>query len=159
MRIRLTLLLFIIWTMMTLTVIAQETATPDLDGTATQAIVNASLTAEFLTNQPPITETPDPFALTATALIVQATQRAGSVSNDPNNPTVQALGAEFGLTATQLIVDATNVAASSDDIPNTAQAEANSPLGLTLIIFGLVVFVLVVIGGAYLYISNRSPIN
>lgn len=127
-----------------------ETPTaPELQLTATQISADETSTAETINGTATPTETSDSFGLTATALIVNATQ-SGEANGSTSTP-------DFELTATQLIDEATATAlfisASSPPSDNVEDAQA---LNITFLAIGLVIFALIIIGGGYLVLNSRD---
>lgn len=137
-----------------ITVAAQEDATtPTPDGfsqTATALVQQASATAEAANDN---SQSDDPFQLTGTALIVEATQLAQTTatpfpqSDDP-----------FQMTATQLIINATGTAENliAQGVYPESPPDDGNPLGSTLVVFGLLIFVLIGLGGGFVLLSSRN---
>ncbi|MEM9951173.1 MAG: hypothetical protein AAF846_06225 [Chloroflexota bacterium] len=159
----------------TLVTSAQDnTNTPtieDLQETASQLYIDQTSTADASEDEitPDGTPTPDEFALQATQLVQTATAGAiGNATVDPNPPT-ETLDS-FELRATEIVMTAT-----AEVLALTATAEANGetpvsqldnnadgvaqPMNVTLLAVGLVVVVLVLIAGAFVYLSSRNDQN
>ena len=105
------------------------------------------------------TEAPDDitnFELTATQLIVQATQSAQA----PFQLTVTPTADPFEARATQFVIVATLTAeAGQPFMPQTAAGNADSDqsaLGLTVMIFGLLIFALIILGSMFILVKSRQ---
>lgn len=138
----------------TFTVAAQEdsvTPTPDpFSQTATVMLAQASATAEAADADG---QSADPFTLTGTAVIEEATRLAQTTATpfpQSDNP--------FELTATQLIINATATAENliAQGVSPASPPDDGNPLGSTLVVFGLLIFVLVGLGGGFVLLKSRD---
>lgn len=118
--------------------------TPDIFASATAQIRGATQTAQAETDQPTLAATQDPFVLTATALIRQATGTAERLTGATAVP-LTVTQDNFALTATALIAEATRIA--SAQAADSAQTPAEEdPLSAALLIFFVVVLLLGAVG-------------
>lgn len=158
MRFRLFALFTLLLSMLAMTAIAQEDNTPtvaELELTATQLLLESSQTADADSSEVQETATPDPFEMTATALILAATQTGEAIGSSPVPVTPAENVDTFAQTATQLIMEASQTAESVIETQDSDDG-AESPLGLTLIAFGFVIVVLIIIGAGYAFIASRT---
>jgi hypothetical protein len=157
MRLRLILVLFLLLTSLML-LNAQN-----LDATATAIIAGATQTAiQELTHTIEL-ETEDPFALTATALVREATQTAEVSTGRTAAPiTAEALiEGDFELTATVLVQEATQtaIAATPPSFGTGIDDEDNNnlfALSGTLFIVGGLIVALLVLGAVVVTVGRRN---
>ncbi|MEL6404518.1 MAG: hypothetical protein AAFR81_09155 [Chloroflexota bacterium] len=105
----------------------------------------------------------DPLSLTATQLIAEATGTAEAGQSQAQIMATQTTNMQdsFELTATQLVVNATAAAQNNFEsgVSIIEVEDSDSAIEQTMVIFGLLIFVLVGLGGGYVLFASRNQDN
>jgi len=153
--IRLLIICMLVVVAFNLVTTAQETSTPDFGATATAIIRDATHAAA--TQEAVISSTPtqDPYLMTVTAQIRAVTQTAEALTGNTAVPiNSESQNGDYSLTATELVLQATTAAG---DVANTADESPNgSVLSQTLLAFGALIVILLVLGAGVFYLSHRN---
>ncbi|MEO1645984.1 MAG: hypothetical protein AAFR67_12405 [Chloroflexota bacterium] len=105
----------------------------------------------------------DPLSLTATQLIAEATGTAEAGQSQAQIMATQSANEQdvFELTATQLVVEGTVAAQNNFEsgVSIIEVEDSDSAIEQTMVIFGLLIFVLVGLGGGYVLFASRTQDN